>query len=117
MEITLVSHNPTKKYVFNERWFGRALSGYSTPTVFSKILTLLQLHIGIRLTRRLTSHPPRKSFDLSSTILVVCIADANPGEFTHQALLGGRLDLTKFEGLNDLIEADTEVLRITRRRS
>jgi len=37
---------------------------------------------------------------------------AEPGEFTRQALLGGRLDLTQVEGLHDLIEADTEVQRV-----
>ena len=37
---------------------------------------------------------------------------AEPGEFTRQALMGGRLDLTQVEGLHDLIEADTEVQRV-----
>lgn len=37
---------------------------------------------------------------------------AEPGEFTRQAFLGGRLDLTQVEGLHDLIEADTEVQRV-----
>ncbi|KAF8630044.1 hypothetical protein AX15_003135 [Amanita polypyramis BW_CC] len=36
---------------------------------------------------------------------------AEPGEFTRQAFLGGRLDLTQVEGLKDLIDAETESQR------
>ena len=36
---------------------------------------------------------------------------AMPGEFTRRAFLAGRLDLTQVEGLNDLINADTESQR------
>ncbi|KJA14653.1 hypothetical protein HYPSUDRAFT_150101 [Hypholoma sublateritium FD-334 SS-4] len=49
---------------------------------------------------------------LSSLSLLPNLRPAEPGEFTRQALLGGRLDLTQVEGLHDLIEADTEVQRI-----
>lgn len=49
---------------------------------------------------------------LSSLALLPNLRPAEPGEFTRQALLGGRLDLTQVEGLHDLIEADTEVQRI-----
>ena len=43
---------------------------------------------------------------------------ASPGEFTHRAYDGGRLDLTQVEGLRDLVDADTEsqqraALRVT----
>jgi tRNA modification GTPase len=33
---------------------------------------------------------------------------AEPGEFTRRAFKGGRLDLTQVEGLQDLINAETE---------
>lgn len=36
---------------------------------------------------------------------------AEAGEFTMQALLNGRLDLSEIEGLGDLIQAETEVQR------
>jgi tRNA modification GTPase len=36
---------------------------------------------------------------------------AEAGEFTRRAFLNGRLDLTKVEGLSDLIEAETETQR------
>lgn len=36
---------------------------------------------------------------------------AEPGEFTLQALINGRMDLTEIEGLGDLIQAETEVQR------
>ena len=36
---------------------------------------------------------------------------AEPGEFTRRAFLNGKLDLTKVEGLADLIEAETEAQR------
>ncbi|KAF9475886.1 tRNA modification GTPase TrmE [Pholiota conissans] len=49
---------------------------------------------------------------LSSLSLFPGLRPAEPGEFTRQALLGGRLDLTQVEGLHDLIEADTEVQRV-----
>ncbi|KAF5320663.1 hypothetical protein D9619_001193 [Psilocybe cf. subviscida] len=49
---------------------------------------------------------------LSSISLLPTLRPAEPGEFTRQALLGGRLDLTQVEGLHDLIEADTEVQRV-----
>jgi len=49
---------------------------------------------------------------LSSLSLLPTFRPAEPGEFTRQALLHGRLDLTQIEGLHDLIEADTEMQRI-----
>ena len=49
---------------------------------------------------------------LSSLSALPTLRPADPGEFTRQALLGGRLDLTQVEGLHDLIEADTEVQRV-----
>lgn len=49
---------------------------------------------------------------LSSLALLPNLRPAEPGEFTRQAFLGGRLDLTQVEGLHDLIEADTEVQRV-----
>lgn len=49
---------------------------------------------------------------LSSLSTLPTLRPAEPGEFTRQALLGGRLDLTQVEGLHDLIEADTEVQRV-----
>ena len=49
---------------------------------------------------------------LSSLSTLPTLRPADPGEFTRQALLGGRLDLTQVEGLHDLIEADTEVQRV-----
>ncbi|KAF8164832.1 tRNA modification GTPase TrmE [Crassisporium funariophilum] len=49
---------------------------------------------------------------LSSLSALPTLRPAEPGEFTRQALLGGRLDLTQVEGLHDLIEADTEVQRV-----
>uniref|UniRef100_A0A2C9JX55 TrmE-type G domain-containing protein n=2 Tax=Biomphalaria glabrata TaxID=6526 RepID=A0A2C9JX55_BIOGL len=36
---------------------------------------------------------------------------AKPGEFTKQAFLNGKLDLTEIEGLGDLIHAETEAQR------
>lgn len=36
---------------------------------------------------------------------------AEPGEFTRRAFLNGRLDLTRVEGLADLIDAETEAQR------
>jgi tRNA modification GTPase len=36
---------------------------------------------------------------------------AQPGEFTQRAFLGGRIDLTQAEALNDLIDAVTEEQR------
>src|SRR5579864_1706111 len=36
---------------------------------------------------------------------------AEPGEFTRRAFLNGKLDLTRVEGLADLIGAETEALR------
>ena len=61
-------------------------------------------------------HSGRCDIDLTSTTstILVCIADAQtcrfrrqtrPGEFTRQALLRGRHDLTQVDGLHDLIEA------------
>ena len=34
---------------------------------------------------------------------------AEPGEFTKRAVLNGKMDLTKAEGINDLIHAETEL--------
>jgi tRNA modification GTPase len=48
---------------------------------------------------------------LASLSVLPNLRQAEPGEFTRQALLGGRLDLTQVEGLHDLIEAETEVQR------
>ena len=36
---------------------------------------------------------------------------AEPGEFTKRAVLNGKMDLTKAEGINDLIRAETEAQR------
>ena len=36
---------------------------------------------------------------------------AEPGEFTKRAVLNGKMDLTKAEGINDLIHAETEAQR------
>ena len=36
---------------------------------------------------------------------------AEPGEFTKRAVLNGKMDLTKAEGINDLIQAETEAQR------
>ena len=49
---------------------------------------------------------------LSSLSCLPNLRPAEAGEFTRQALLGGRLDLTQVEGLHDLIEADTEIQRV-----
>ncbi|KAF9526748.1 hypothetical protein CPB83DRAFT_769760 [Crepidotus variabilis] len=49
---------------------------------------------------------------LSSLAVLPNLRPAEPGEFTRQAFLGGRLDLTQVEGLHDLIEADTEMQRV-----
>lgn len=49
---------------------------------------------------------------LSSLSCLPNLRPAEAGEFTRQALLGGRLDLTQVEGLHDLIEADTELQRV-----
>ena len=48
---------------------------------------------------------------LASLSVLPNLRQAEPGEFTRQALLGGRLDLTQVEGLHDLIESETEVQR------
>jgi len=48
---------------------------------------------------------------LSSLATLPFLRPAEPGEFTRQAFLGGRIDLTQVEGLQDLIDADTEVQR------
>lgn len=48
---------------------------------------------------------------LASLSVLPNLRQAEPGEFTRQALLGGRLDLTQVEGLHDLIDAETEVQR------
>ena len=37
---------------------------------------------------------------------------AEPGEFTKRAVLNGKIDLTKAEGINDLIQAETEAQRV-----
>ena len=37
---------------------------------------------------------------------------AEPGEFTKRAVLNGKMDLTKAEGINDLIQAETEAQRV-----
>ena len=37
---------------------------------------------------------------------------AEPGEFTKRAVLNGKMDLTKAEGINDLIHAETEAQRV-----
>ena len=37
---------------------------------------------------------------------------AEPGEFTKRAVLNGKMDLTKAEGINDLIRAETEAQRV-----
>ena len=37
---------------------------------------------------------------------------AEPGEFTKRAVLNGKMDLTKAEGINDLIKAETEAQRV-----
>lgn len=39
------------------------------------------------------------------------LREADPGEFTRQALENGRLDLAQVEGLGDLVEAETEAQR------
>jgi len=49
---------------------------------------------------------------LSSLAALPFLRPAEPGEFTRQAFLGGRIDLTQVEGLQDLIDADTEVQRV-----
>jgi tRNA U34 5-carboxymethylaminomethyl modifying GTPase MnmE/TrmE len=49
---------------------------------------------------------------LASLSCLPGLRPAEAGEFTRQAVLGGRLDLTQVEGLHDLIEAGTEVQRV-----
>lgn len=45
---------------------------------------------------------------LSSLSTIPNLRPAERGEFTRQAFLAGRMDLTEVEGLRDLIEAETE---------
>ena len=55
------------------------------------------------------THSSRCHIVLSSTTILVCIADAQTCRFTRQGLLQ---DLTQVDALHDLIEADTEVHRV-----
>lgn len=76
---------------------------YLAPYSFTTLPTLeLHIHSGRALVSAL----------LSALGAFPQLRPAEPGEFTRQALLGGRLDLTQVEGLHDLIEADTEVQRV-----
>jgi tRNA U34 5-carboxymethylaminomethyl modifying GTPase MnmE/TrmE len=85
---------------------------------FSKKLTLLLLPAPYSYTTyptvELHIHSGRALISalLSSLSELPTLRPADPGEFTRQALLRGRLDLTQVEGLHDLIEADTEVQRV-----
>ena len=45
---------------------------------------------------------------LASLSTIPHLRPAERGEFTRQAFLAGRMDLTEVEGLRDLIEAETE---------
>ncbi|PPQ70478.1 hypothetical protein CVT24_013285 [Panaeolus cyanescens] len=76
---------------------------FKAPYSYTKLPTLeLHVHSGRAIIASL----------LTSLSTIPLLRPAEPGEFTKQALLGGRLDLTQVEGLHDLIEADTEVQRI-----
>lgn len=114
-----VPHRAPRKRIVNRRWAGHLLSRYEiqirvclrdtnhsisiAPYSFTTKPTLeLHIHSGRALISAL----------LSSLALLPNLRPAEPGEFTRQALLGGRLDLTQVEGLHDLIEADTEVQRV-----
>uniref|UniRef100_A0A0B7A5Z3 GTP-binding protein TrmE N-terminal domain-containing protein n=2 Tax=Arion vulgaris TaxID=1028688 RepID=A0A0B7A5Z3_9EUPU len=48
---------------------------------------------------------------LSALSLIDGYKPAQAGEFTKQAFLNGKLDLTEVEGLGDLIHAETEAQR------
>jgi len=48
---------------------------------------------------------------LSSLSTFQDLRQAEPGEFSKRALLNGKMDLTEVEGLNDLINAETEMQR------
>ncbi|KAF8876299.1 tRNA modification GTPase TrmE [Gymnopilus junonius] len=76
---------------------------FKAPYSYTTLPTLeLHIHSGRALISAL----------LSALSSFPSLRPAEPGEFTRQALLGGRLDLTQVEGLHDLIEADTEVQRL-----
>lgn len=47
----------------------------------------------------------------SSSKPLAFLRAAEPGEFTRRAYLGGRIDLTQAEALNDLINAQTNAQR------
>lgn len=65
---------------------------HSSLSVLTKTLALLSL---------LSSQPDFTSLNLP-------LRPAERGEFTRQAFMSGRMDLTEVEGLRDLIEAETE---------
>jgi len=75
------------------------LSLFTAPNSFTT-LPLLELHTHSSLSV-LTKV-------LSALSLVPSCRPAERGEFTRQAFLAGRMDLTEVEGLRDLIEAETE---------
>ncbi|KZT60182.1 tRNA modification GTPase TrmE [Calocera cornea HHB12733] len=64
---------------------------HSSPAVISRILSVLSTFRGLRA--------------------------ADRGDFTRQAFLNGRMDLTEAEGIRDLIESETEVQRQAARRA
>ena len=89
--------------VINNYYFSTKINATTAPHSYTTYPTVeLHIHSGRALISAL----------LSSLSAFLTLRPADPGEFTRQALLGGRLDLTQVEGLHDLIEADTEVQRV-----
>jgi tRNA U34 5-carboxymethylaminomethyl modifying GTPase MnmE/TrmE len=74
----------------------------------SQPLLELHLHSSLSVLSRTLSVLSQLSSHSSYTFLNLPLRPAERGEFTRQAFLSGRMDLTEVEGLRDLIEAETE---------
>ncbi|RCK66969.1 tRNA modification GTPase MSS1, mitochondrial [Candida viswanathii] len=115
------STNPPKKRVASVRKLHSTET--DKPSILDEALTLylpgpktytgedmleLHLHGGIAIIRAVmnsitTLHSPNEG---------IIIRQADRGEFSRQAFVNGRLDLTELEGINEMINSETEQQRL-----
>lgn len=95
-----------KKSVFLDEALTLFLPGPKTYT--GEDLLELHLHGGVAIIKSVLQSI-KKLHDPNNGVI---IRQADRGEFSKQAFYNGRLDLTELEGINDMINAETELQRL-----
>ena len=99
-------HRCNQKSVFLDEALTLFLPGPKTYT--GEDLLELHLHGGVSIIKSVLQSI-KNLHDPSNGII---IRQADRGEFSKQAFYNGRLDLTELEGINDMINAETELQRL-----